>query len=212
MSQMGISIYELFQVTFNDYKRDYNGYLTEFLNDYEDNTELYFIKEQKAIVDSHLVKFKEVVMKLVEEDENKEEILDLFRNRINTTDRIKEFLEMRKQELERESKDNTAVPLLVPEVETLDLSHTSAVEKIIYLNELGIIDFLRTKPEFMGSTNLMATFLSAITDVKATTLQSSLNRLINEDTEDKNHPYKAKGTANKIRQTFIDKNIKPKTS
>lgn len=107
---MGISIYKLFQVTFNDYKRDYNGYLTEFLNEYEDNTELYFIKEQKAIVDNHLAKFKEVVMNLVDKDENKEEIMDLFRNRINTTDRIKEFLEKRKQELEKESNIKFSTP------------------------------------------------------------------------------------------------------
>jgi hypothetical protein len=96
--------------------------------------------------------------------------------------------------------------------EPLDLSSTSAVEKIIYLNELGIIDFLRTKPEFISSTNLMATILSAITNVKASTLQTSLNRLINNDSGDKNHPYKAKGTVDKIRQTLIDKKIKPKTS
>ena len=99
---MGISIYKLFQLTFNDYKRDYNGYLTEFLNEYEDNTELYFIKEQKAILDDNLKKFKEVVMDIAEKDENQNEILDLFRNRINTTDRIKAFLEQRKQELEKE--------------------------------------------------------------------------------------------------------------
>lgn len=80
------------------------------------------------------------------------------------------------------------------EQESQDLSETTAVEKIIYLNELGIIDFLRTKKEFIGSTNLMATVLSAITDVKATTLQTSLNRLINKDTADKNHPYRTKNS------------------
>ena len=100
---MGVSIYKLFQVTYNDYISDYDRYLSEFLNEYEDNTELYFIKEQKSILDSQLTKFKDVVMNLVDEDENKEEILDLFRNRINTTDRIKAFLEQRKQQLEKES-------------------------------------------------------------------------------------------------------------
>jgi hypothetical protein len=100
---MGVSIYKLFQVTYNDYISDYDRYLSEFLNEYEDNTELYFIKEQKSILDSHLTKFKDVVINLVDEDENKEEILDLFRNRINTTDRIKAFLEQRKQQLEKES-------------------------------------------------------------------------------------------------------------
>jgi hypothetical protein len=98
------------------------------------------------------------------------------------------------------------------EPEPFDLSDTSAVEKIIYLNELGIIDFLRTKTEFIGSTNLMATVLSAITDVKASTLQTSLNRLINNDTADKNHPYRTQKTVDKVRQTFIDKNIKLKAS
>ena len=120
--------------------------------------------------------------------------------------KIISFLETKKTDLE------ILIPETVPETEPLDLSNTSAVEKIIYLNELGIIDFLRSKPEFMGSTNLMATFLSAITAEKPGTLQTSINRLINNDTEDKNHPYKTKGTVNKIRQTFIDKKIKPKTS
>lgn len=99
-----------------------------------------------------------------------------------------------------------------PEPEPLDLCDTTAVEKIIYLNELGIIDFLRTKPEFIGSVNLMATVLSAITGIKATTLQPSLNRLTSNDTDDKNHPYKTQKTVGKVRQTLIDKNIKPKTS
>ncbi|MFV8361459.1 hypothetical protein [Flavobacterium sp. LS1P3] len=98
------------------------------------------------------------------------------------------------------------------ESEPDDLSDTNTVQKIIYLNELGIIDFLRTKPEFMGSVNLMATILSSVTGVKATTLQSSLNRLVNDDKEDKNHPYATKSTVNKVRQTLINKNITTKTS
>lgn len=98
---MAISIYKLFQQTFRDYKMDYFNNLDEFLNEFEDNTELYFIKDQKIVVDSNLSMFSKVVSNLVEEDENKEEILDLFRNKINTADRIKEFLEQRKQEIER---------------------------------------------------------------------------------------------------------------
>lgn len=98
------------------------------------------------------------------------------------------------------------------ESEPDDLSDTNTVQKIIYLNELGIIDFLRTKPEFMGSVNLMATILSSVTGVKATTLQSSLNRLVINDIDDRNHPYATKSTVNKVRQTLINKNITTKTS
>jgi exonuclease VII small subunit len=124
---MGISIYKLFQLTFNDYKRDYNGYLTEFLNEYEDNTELYFIKEQKAILDDNLKKFKEVVMNLTEKDENQDEILDLFRNRINTTDRIKAFLEQRKQELEKE------LNLKVPAPKDIDSRNLTANQRALIM-------------------------------------------------------------------------------
>jgi hypothetical protein len=98
------------------------------------------------------------------------------------------------------------------EPEPLDLSDTTAVEKIIYLNELGIIDFLRTKPEFIGSTNLMATVLSAITGEKLITLQPSLNPLVNNYTYAKNYPYKSKKTVKRVRQTLIDNNITPKAS
>jgi hypothetical protein len=80
------------------------------------------------------------------------------------------------------------------------------------LNELGIIDFLKSKPEFILSTNLMSTFLSSITGVKTSTLQTSLNKLICEDTDDQRHPYRTQSTVNEVRQTLIDKNIKPKTS
>jgi hypothetical protein len=104
------------------------------------------------------------------------------------------------------------IELQTQEPEPLDLSDTSAVEKIIYLNELGIIDFLRTKPEFIGSTNLMATVLSAITGEKLITLQPSLNPLVNNYTYAKNYPYKSKKTVNRVRQTLIDNNIKPKAS
>lgn len=99
-----------------------------------------------------------------------------------------------------------------PKAEPMDLSDTTAVEKIIYLNELGIIDFLKSKAEFMGSTHLMGTFLSALTGEKVQTLQPSLNRLINNDTDDRRHPYTTQKTVEKVRQTLIDKNIKPKTS
>jgi hypothetical protein len=122
---------------------------------------------------------------------------------------FKEFQSFLNERLEEITKDNQPQQ---PEPEPLDLSKTSAVEKIIYLNELGIIDFLKLKPEFTLSTNLMATILSAITDVKATTLQTSLNRLISNDITDKNHPYRTQKTVDKVRQTLVNKNIKPKAS
>lgn len=139
------SIYKQIQLTYNDYTRNYDHYLSEFLNDYEDNTELFFIKEQKLLLDNSLTNIKEVVKNLTEEDETKEEWLDLFRNRINTTDRIKTFLEQRKQELAREL--NTTLGR-VPATENLlnwKGSQTEFIELIKALIENGNIKGTQTE-------------------------------------------------------------------
>jgi hypothetical protein len=174
-------------------------------------SEVYFIdliyKQNKA-----MIKVYEKIVTFHDISEGKaitEDIADQWYEDKITRDHYwyhKEYQSFLKERLEELNKPQQ------PEPEPLDLSDSSAVEKIIYLNELGIIDFLRTKPAFIGSTNLMATFLSAITGEKSKTLQTSLNRLINNDTDDKNHPYKTQKTVNKVRQTLINNNIKTKAS
>ena len=84
------------------------------------------------------------------------------------------------------------------------MSDTSAVEKIIYLNELGIIDFLRTKAKAGISNGGLASVLSGITGVKPETIKPSLNRLSNNDIADKNHPYSTQKTVDKIK-VFLTK-------
>lgn len=200
--------------TLKEYIYVYPRLMTEYKKLGEDCSEMYFIEEQIEQHVLHIEIEKETQTKILDNGykleygtfEDYNVMVRSFDVRVTSLKAIIEFLHVKKSELE------TQIPETVSESEPLDLSDTSAVEKIIFLNELGIIDYLKSKPEFIGSTNLMATFLSAITDEKATTLQTSINKLINKDTADKNHPYKTKGTVNKIRQIFIDKNIKLKTS
>ena len=189
--------------TLEEYKCNYINLRDEYVKQHIDNDEINFI-------DSEIILITEYIRLIIESQKTElEEIGEMdFKNwvtesNLSSYNKIISFLETRKSELEPESTFS----------EPLDLSeNSSAVEKIIYLNELGIIDFLRNKTEFMSSTNLMATFLSAITSEKASTLQTSLNRLINNDNEDKNHPYKTIKTVEKVRQSLINKNITPKTS
>jgi hypothetical protein len=85
------------------------------------------------------------------------------------------------------------------EPEALDLSETSAIQKIIYLKELGIIDMLQKEPCFMSSVNNLATVLSAITGEKVGTLQPILNSMLNKSNAQKNNPYKSTSTVNKVK-------------
>ncbi|WP_396141488.1 hypothetical protein [Flavobacterium sp.] len=185
-----------------EYKSDYLNLLENYKKQSVDNDEINFIEEEIRLI-------TEFIRPIIESQKTElEEMVGLdfgkvmIESNLSSYKKIKHFLETRKLELEPASIS-----------EPLDLSENStAVEKIIYLYELGIIDFLKSKTEFISSTNLMATFLSAITSEKASTLQTSLNRLINNDTEDKNHPYRTIKTVEKVRQSLIDKNITPKTS
>lgn len=85
----------------------------------------------------------------------------------------------------------------------IDLSNTSATEKIIYLQKLGVIEFLKSKQPFESSTNSLATVLSAITGEKAGTIQSMINPLLGKELEGKNNPMNSTKTVAKVESQLI---------
>lgn len=92
----------------------------------------------------------------------------------------------------------------------IDLSNSSAVQKIIYLNELGIIDLLKKEPCFKASVNNLATVLSAITGENIKTLQPILNPMFSKNTAQKNNPYSSKSTVIKVKSQLINLGIQSK--
>ncbi len=93
-----------------------------------------------------------------------------------------------------------------PEPEAIDLSDTTPTEKIIYLQKLGVIDFLRTKQPFNTSINSLATVLSAIAGVNPETkhIQSMLNPIISKEAGQKNNPLNSKNTVSKVEKQLIN--------
>jgi hypothetical protein len=95
-------------------------------------------------------------------------------------------------------------PLQV-EHEPLDLSDSSGVEKIIYLNELGIIDLIRSNAKAGISNGGLASILSAITGINAQTIKPSLNRLDKKETIfDTRHPYYKAENVDKIKKRIAE--------
>ncbi|GET45204.1 hypothetical protein [Capnocytophaga felis] len=80
---------------------------------------------------------------------------------------------------------------------------TEPKEKLILLNELGVIDFLKSKAPFNTSTNAMATALSGILGIKQKTLQSYLNPMFSPNAGQRNNPYENKGLVQKVQQKLI---------
>jgi hypothetical protein len=75
----------------------------------------------------------------------------------------------------------------------VDLSDARPTEQIIYLQRLGIIDFLLKKQPFASSQNSLSTVLSAVTGIPITSLSPLLRRTIqNDQTDSKNPLYSVK--------------------
>lgn len=180
--------------TLEEYKCNYINLRDEYVKQHIDNDEINFI-------DSEIILITEYIRLIIESQKTElEEIGEMdFKNwviesNLSSYNKIISFLETRKSELEPESTLS----------EPLDLSDAKAVEKIIYLNELGIIDFLRTKTKAGISNNSLASILSGITGIKADTIKPSLNRLSSNDKLDIRQPYYNEKTVAKVR-TFLAK-------
>ncbi|MCF6129318.1 hypothetical protein L1S35_06510 [Flavobacterium sp. AS60] len=82
--------------------------------------------------------------------------------------------------------------------ELLDFDDSSAMEKVIYLHKLGVLDFLRKQTAFNNSTNNLAKFLSAVTGENSRTLQSYLNPIYSIQVDQKNNPLSKKTSVERI--------------
>lgn len=179
--------------TLEEYKSDYPKLLEYYKKQGEDNDEINFIETEIILITESIRLIIENQKSELKENEEID-LNNLLNEKYSSSyKKIISFLETRKSELEPESSLS----------EPVDLSDTSAVEKIIYLNELGIIDFLRTKSKAGISNSSLASILSGITGIKADTLKPSLNRLSSNDKLDNRHPYYTKKTVIKVRK-FLD--------
>lgn len=72
-------------------------------------------------------------------------------------------------------------------------------EKIVYLSELGVLDFLRNKQPFTSSINTLAEILSVILGEKRATLQSYLNPMFSSGVIQSNNPLINNKSLSKVR-------------
>ena len=189
-----------FGCSFDVYKKTYNKRLEDFKNEFIDTDEISFITDEldegiynykfkefnldyydKEIISRHEKLKKQINNSLIKRFEYlcqraKENSFDLVYNKSLETyslERIKQLLEVKKQDF------------------LSDYSNSKLTEKIIALNEAGILDFLRNKEPFNFSVNSLAEFLSLCLGEKTTSIQSYINPIINKSDPSKS-PYNTK--------------------
>src|SRR5690606_33890950 len=90
---------------FTDYLNWYAIELKKFLEDYEDNTELFFIKQEKSRLN---INRKLIIKQLTifdEAEQNSYRILNMLRNSLSTNDKIEQFLVKREIEIINKSNE-----------------------------------------------------------------------------------------------------------
>ena len=200
-----------FGCSFDVYKKTYNKRLEDFKNEFIDTDEISFITDEldegiynykfkefnsdyfdNEIISRHEKLKKQINNSLIKRFEYlcqraKENSFDLVYNKRLETyslERIKQLLEVKKQD------------------SLSDYSNSKLTEKIIALNEAGILDFLRNKEPFNLSVNSLAEFLSLCLGEKTTSIQSYINPIINKSDPSKS-PYNTEKTVKVVKQKLI---------
>ena len=93
---------------------------------------------------------------------------------------------------------NERTRLLKVEDVLIDYSDSTSKQKLIALNELGIIKFLRDTEPFKENISKMSEALSLITGIKADNLRSSITPMIQENNIQRNNPYNNKNNVSEV--------------
>ena len=192
--------------SFKVYQSNYVFRLCNFKDSYFDAAEIDFIKEE---LDTGIYKTK----------------IDIFVTDKNVSKQIQFSLKRRFEYLQQRAKENgyhliyneketytielTKQPLEPKQDEPLiDYSDSKLTEKIIALNELGVLDFLREKEPFNMTTFKLAEYLSLCLGEKATSIYPCINPIFNKTVKQKNNPYETFDTVKKTKKNLIQIGVK----
>jgi len=76
--------------------------------------------------------------------------------------------------------------------------------KVLFLNELGIIDFLAKKTSFITNTNALCKALGHAVGERQDTLYRVINPLLKNDEDDERHPYNNDSNVEYVKNTLND--------
>ena len=166
----------------------YSYKFKEFNSDYIDNNSILRHEKLKKQINNSLIKRVEYLSQRA-----KENGFDLIYNKsseANSLERTKQLLEVKKEDI------------------LIDYDQSSLNEKIIALSEAGVLDFLKNKEPFNISVNSLAKYLSLCLGEKTTSIQSYLNPLHNNNSDQSKSPYRSPKTVEKVKQKLIQIGLK----
>lgn len=93
-------------------------------------------------------------------------------------------------------------------INDVDLSDLNEKGKIIMLEELGVLNFLKEMEPFKFSTNVLSIVISGFTGIKKGTVQSYLNPMFSQRIIQKNNPMNNKKAVKKVKDRLANLGFK----
>lgn len=177
--------------SFSVYENHYLDRLNSFLleNDNDSLIESDFIKRE--------IKSIELLLSIW--------YLDLFDS--NTLVQIKKSFDKRKKYLNNKLTELEVSSLVIEDF--IDLGKLNGTEKMIYLYQLGVLDFLLKKQPFRSTANILASVLCSVLELQQSTIQPVLSAIVSENLESNKHPLYTKSTVKKVNQQLINIGFNP---
>lgn len=203
--------------SFQVYEKTYNQRLKDYLAEFIDTDEISFIRDE---LDEGIYNYKFKEFDLSFFDKNIIHEYEKIQKQIHHSlkKRVEYLFEQAKQNgfelVYDESSENYSLERikqlfeLKKEEVLIDHSDSSLAAKIIALNEVGIIEFLREKEPFNMSINSLARYLSLCLGENTTSVQSYINPMISEGVLQDKSPYKSEKTVEKVKQELISIGLK----
>ena len=175
--------------SFQVYEKTYNQRLKDHLKEFIDTDEISFIRDE---LDEGIYNYKFKEFDLSSFDKNKIHKYEKIQKQIHHSlrKRVEYLFERAKQNgfelVYNESSEKYSLERIkqlseLKEEEVLiDYNDSSLAEKIIALNEGGVIDLLRKKTPFNVSTNALAEYLSLCIGERTTSIQSYIQQINNK--------------------------------
>lgn len=187
---------------FDDYKvellsKDLKKLFTQYLKQLCEDLEIHYFEDEKRTL-RELHSYSEEVYKNAFR-------LTLLPIKVKTFKKLKEKSDS-STGVPEESNESNKEDQGLPEV---DLSGSPATEKLIYLKELGVLDFLLSKDPYNKSVRKLALTLVPILGEKYGTIQPIVNPMV-KNSYSKNNPYSNPNNqkVEKVRQHLIELGFK----
>ena len=102
----------------------------------------------------------------------------------------------------QENKKSNTVDFEEEHEDVRTIKTHKAPTKVLFLNELGIIDLLSKNRTFMASTNALCTAIGHAVGERADTLYRAISPLLKNDKNDKRHPYNNNKNVEYVKNTL----------